>query len=297
MIKRTLLFVNPFHLSLSNKQMVASNREKNITRSVPIEDIGFIVLDNQQITITHALLRELSEANVALIVCNEKHHPVSMMMNLDSHQLQGEIFDLQLKASEPLKKNLWKQTIKAKISNQAALLRKLHRPFDPMLYMVGKVSSGDKGNVEARAARHYWQHVFNDNTFRRLRIGENPNSLLNYAYAILRAGVARALMGSGLLPTLGIHHHNRYNAYRLADDIMEPYRPFADEVVVETYAKFPDYEDLTPQIKSELLNLLTVDVNMGSVKRPLLIALSITSASLAKCFAGERRNIRFPVFE
>jgi CRISPR-associated protein Cas1 len=158
-----------------------------------------------------------------------------------------------------------------------------------------EVKSGDTTNREARAAKYYWQTLFDAEDFRRERAGENPNSLFNYAYAVLRAATAKALTGSGLLPTFGIHHHNRYNAFRLADDIMEPYRPVVDELVLEVWSKNPDYTDLSTAIKTDLLRLLTLDVQFKKKKRPLAVALSHTTASLAKCFSGEKRILKYPV--
>ena len=294
MLKRTLFFVNPYHLSIRNKQLVARDKEKKTEKTVPVEDIGYAVFDNQQISFTQSVTEHFARHNVAMIVCNEKHHPVGMMLNLDGNHLQGEVFDIQINASEPLKKNLWQKTIKVKIKNQGELLKKKGLNFEPMLYFAREVKSADRGNMEARAARHYWQTLFAGTGFRREREGGQPNSLFNYAYAVLRAATAKTLSGSGLLPTLGIHHHNRYNAYRLADDIMEPYRAIVDELVLDVYACNADYEDLTTEIKMDLLELLTLDVKFEKVKRPLGVALSMTTASLVRCFRGEERKISYP---
>jgi CRISPR-associated protein Cas1 len=294
MLKRTLYFVNPYHLSVRNSQLVARDKENLTEKTIPVEDIGYAVFDNQQISFTQSVTEYFAKYNVAMIVCNQKHHPVGMMLNLDGNHLQGEVFGIQINASEPLKKNLWQQTIKAKIKNQAMLLKKKGLNNEPMFYFTKEVKSGDSTNMEARAARYYWQTLFNGTTFRRERNGSQPNSLFNYAYAILRAATAKALSGSGLLPTLGIHHHNRYNAYCLADDIMEPYRAIVDELVLDVYSRFPDYEELTTEIKMELLQLLTLDVKFEKVKRPLGVALSYTTASLVRCFRGEVRKITYP---
>ncbi len=294
MLKRTLFFVSPCHLSISNNQLIVNNKETNVKKSVPVEDLGYVILDNKQITITQSVAECFSVNNTAMIFCNEKHHPVSMMFNLDSNHLQGELFDFQIKATEPLKKNLWQQTIKSKIRNQAQLLKKFGSPFEAMLQYAKDVKTGDKTNRESVAARFYWKNLFDTNTFRRQREGDTPNSMFNYAYAVLRAATAKALTGSGLLPTLGIHHRNRYNAFRLADDIMEPYRPIVDEIVLETYGMFPDYDELVPEIKAELLQLLTMDVKFKEKKRPLAVALSRTTASLAKCYNGKKRKLKYP---
>jgi CRISPR-associated protein Cas1 len=295
MLKRTLFFITPCHLSIRNHQLVVKNKETQTEKSVPVEDIGYVILDNLQITLTQSVPEYLAENNTALIFCNEKHHPTAMNFILDSHQLQGELFDLQIKASEPLKKQLWQQTIVAKIRNQGLLLKKLGKNDAAMVRFAGTVKSGDTTNREAIAAKYYWGSLFDTEPFRREREGENPNSLFNYTYAVLRAATAKALVGSGLLPTFGIHHRNRYNAYRLADDIMEPYRPIVDELILNVWRKYPNYEELTSEIKAELLQTLTCDVQFKKKKRPLAVALSHTTASLAQCFAGEKRIIKYPM--
>lgn len=295
MIKRTLFFLNPLHLSIKNAQLAVRDKNTDIEKIIPSEDIGYVVLDNKQLTYTHSVLQMFAENNVAVIVCDDKHMPKSMLINFDSNHLEGQFVDYQINASDPLKKNLWKQTIKQKIRNQAQLLYKLGKNGDPLIETAKNVKSGDSTNREGLAAKIYWQKLMEN--FNRSRYGIEPNSMLNYGYAILRSITAKAITGSGLLPVIGIHHHNKYNAYRLADDIMEPYRPYVDEIVLETYAKFPDYEDLTVEIKSEILKIITADVKFDKVKRPLSIGLSMTSASLANCFKGEQRKISYPAFE
>ena len=294
MLRRTLLFQSPAHLFVRNKQLVVNNKETEKQKTVPIEDVGWVIIDNNYITLSISVLYQFAKWNIALITCNEKHHPVSLMLNLDSNNLQGEMFEFQINATDNLKKNLWKQTIKAKIINQALLLKKLNKNYKALINMSKEVKTGDITYQESRAARFYWKELFSSIEFKRERFGGQPNSMLNYSYAVLRAATAKALMGSGLLPTFGIFHRNRYNAYRLADDIMEPYRPIIDENVIKTFAKFPDYEELTTEIKAELLQLLTLDVKFNKLMRPLAVALSYTTASLAKCFAGERRKIVYP---
>ncbi len=291
MLKRTLLFSNPYHLSAKNKQLVISDKGKNEKRTVPIEDIGYIVLEHPQITFTQSVIQLLAENNAAVIFCNNRYMPVSMLLHLDNNQTQSQIFREQIEASAALKNNLWRQTVKAKIENQAALLYLFDLPFKDLLNLAKTVKSGDKTNAEAAAARLYWRRLFGD-SFRRWREGPPPNAFLNYGYAILRAATARALTGSGLLPTLGIFHRNKYNAYCLADDIMEPYRPFVDRLVVEITALTRETE-LSGEIKQHLLTLLTEDVLFDKNKRPLMLGLSQTSASLARCFKGEIRKISY----
>lgn len=308
MIKKTLCFSNPAYLSLRNAQLVIQipDIEKNDTvtpefkkmneRTIPIEDIGVVVLDNRRITITTGAMEALLENNVAVITCDSRSMPVGLMLPLYGNTVQNERFRDQLDASLPLRKQLWQQTIKQKIANQEVILRHYTETETRcMRVWVEEVRSGDADNLEARAAAFYWKNLFPSiPDFVRGREGEPPNNLLNYGYAILRGVIARALVSSGLLPTLGIHHHNRYNAYCLADDIMEPYRPYVDELVIKTMHKFPDYSELTRELKAELLSIPVLDVTIDGKRSPLMIAASQTTASLYKCFSGELRRIIYP---
>ena len=303
MIKRTLYFGNPAYLSLKLKQLVVrlpqddgeEKSENEIKRTVPIEDLGVIILDHKQITITQALLAELMDNNCAVITCDSQRLPTGLFLPLAGNTVQNERFRLQIDASLPLKKQLWQQTIEAKIRNQAAMLSyttgEVHKN---MMKWSDSVKSGDTENMEARAAVYYWKTLFPDNPyFVRDHEGGGANALLNYGYAILRAIVARALVASGLLPTLGIHHHNRYNAYCLADDIMEPYRPYVDKVVFDILSEDDDL-DITTDIKIKLLNIPVVEVNIGGRRSPLMVAVSHTTSSLVKCFRGESRRLIYP---
>ena len=308
MIKRTLYFGNPAYLSLNNKQLVirlpevekADNvseiiKEKAV-RTIPIEDVGVVMLDHKQITVTQALLEALMNDNVAVISCNSSHMPIGLLLPLHSNTEPNERFRNQLYCSAPLRKQLWQQTIQAKIRNQAAILkRNTSQPVSNMLRWANDVKSGDSDNLEARAAVYYWKNVFTSiPTFIRGREELPPNNLLNYGYAILRAITARALVASGMLPILGIHHHGRENAYCLADDIMEPYRPYVDQIVIDIVNSGQNYDELTTDIKVKMLSIPTIDVKMGSMTRPLMIAVAQTTASLYKCFEGSARKIDYP---
>lgn len=296
MLKRTIFFSSPYYLSLKDCQLVAQSKDQLSQKTIPVEDIGFIVLDHPQISFSMKLVEQLNANNVALVFCDSKHMPSSMLLNLESHSLQSELFRAQISASEPLKKNLWKQTIEAKIRNQARLLEKLGKNSLPLKNLAKSVKSGDSDNREGFAARLYWTELFGRD-FIRDRYGFAPNPFLNYGYILLRSAVARALAGSGLLATLGIHHRNRYNAFCLADDVMEPYRPWVDEIAFDLHEKYPDTPVLEKEHKAELLQLMAADVNIGENKRPLMVALSQTTASLSRCFTGETRKIVYPVFE
>jgi CRISPR-associated protein Cas1 len=295
MLKRTLFFSTPINLSLRDRQLVFYLKEApDEKRTVPIEDIGFVVLEHPMINITLPLLNALSENNVAVIFCNDKQLPSSMLLNLDSNNTQQESFRAQVEASEPLKKGLWKQTVEAKIRNQAALLRKLGLDGDSLKPLYMNVKSGDTDNREGVAAKLYW-NILIGKDFVRQREGAPPNNLLNYGYTILRAAVARSLMGSGLLPAFGIFHRNRYNAFPLADDIMEPFRPFVDEIIYRLY--FGGETTLTKEVKSSLLGVLFVDTQFDRLTRPLDVGLSVTTASLVRCLTGKEKRISYPLLE
>lgn len=299
MIKRTLMFSNPAYLSHKNSQLVISFPEKEKDdRTVPIEDIGVIVLENQQITLSHGCIAALLQNNVAVVSCDASHMPTGLLLPLDGGYTQAERFRYQIEASVPLKKQLWQQTIQQKIYNQAGVLKRLGIPSDNMFRWSKSVRSGDPDNYEGRAAAYYWQNIFSEYLdFNRGRNGEPPNNLLNYGYAILRAIVARSLVSSGLLPTLGIFHRNKYNAYCLADDIMEPYRPFVDLIVYDIVAEELDYGELNTDLKMRLLTLPQIDVQFDDMTSPLLVGMSRTTASLARCFEGISRKINYPSLE
>ena len=342
MIKRTLYFGNPAYLSLNNAQLLVRLPEvekndllptefkKESVAVIPIEDIGIVVLDHKQITITQALMEALLENNVALITCNSSHHPTGLMLPLCVNTLQNERFRIQLDATEPLKKQLWQQTIIQKIKNQASLLANRRIENNYLIPLYKNVKSGDSDNCEALAAAYYWANIFKStnlercrnilnkfqdgmtehtshaefisasnlvsesNSFKRDRNGSSPNNYLNYGYAILRATMARSIVGAGLLPTLGIHHANKYNAYCLADDLMEPYRPFVDKIVCELIDEYGVCEELTKEIKTIFLKIPAIDIVMDNEKSPLMIATQRTSVSLVKCFAGEQRKLLLP---
>lgn len=309
MIKKTLYFGNPAYLSLRNEQLVIRLPEvekanlpeaikQESTRTIPIEDIGVMVLDNKQITITQGVLAALLNNTVTVITCDNKRMPTGMLLPLSGNTLHQERFRNQIEAAVPLRKQLWQQTVKAKIENQAFCLQKnTSKSFAPLHVLARSVRSDDADNNEAQAAAYYWKNIFpNLPDFTRDKEGTPPNNLLNYGYAILRAVIARALVGSGLLPVYGIHHHNRYNAYCLADDIMEPYRPFVDDLVVKTTNKKEILAELTTELKQEMLMIPVLDVLIGGKRSPLMIAAGQTTASLAKCYNGESRNIAYPSF-
>lgn len=295
MIKRTLFFGNPAYLSTKNEQLVvAFPKGEQPERTVPLEDVGMVVLEHQQITVTNGLLSKLTDLKVAIVSCNAQHMPEGILLPMHGHTEHTERIRFQLEASLPLKKNLWQQTVTAKINNQAGLLKEKGVAIQKLRHLAKNVNSGDTGNHEAQAAAYYWQHLFHIPDFNRTQVGIPPNNLLNYGYAILRAVIARALVSSGMLPQVGIWHRNKYNAFCLADDIMEPYRPFVDMVVCHIVETEDDYSELTVDLKKELLSIPALDVQIDGQKSPLMVAASRTTSSLFDCFAGTGRKIIYP---
>jgi CRISP-associated protein Cas1 len=294
MLKKSILIENKCSITTKNNQLVIKSEIREST--IPIEDIGFLVLDNPEIYLSIPAMNFLIENNTSIITCTKNHLPNGMFLNLNSHHIQQEIFRNQIEASLPLKKQLWQQTIQEKITNQGFLLQKITGKKNSLDFMASKVLSGDTTNMEGAAAAQYWKTFFDFSEqidFRRDRFGDYPNNFLNYGYAILRAATARALSGSGLLNTLGIHHKSKYNAFALADDIMEPFRPIVDEVVYNIMQNY-DEQELNTKIKSELLQILTRTVFFKDEKSTLMVALQKTASSLQQCFMGERKKIKFP---
>lgn len=296
MLKRTLYFGNPAHLRVETKQLkITLKTDPPEEKSIPIEDIGVLLIDHPQITLTSGAIAELMNHNVALISCNDKYMPHGLMLPFEGHHTQTQRIRAQIEASEPLRKNLWAQTIQAKILNQALLLDKLGHSHHPLHHFRKEVTSGDSRNHEAHAAVYYWQLLFkNMMDFIRNPDGPYPNNLLNYGYAILRSVTARAIVSAGLFPSLGLYHRNKYNAYCLADDLMEPYRPYIDELIIQLVKKYPAQKELNKDLKKELLTIPHLIVTIENEKSPLITATQRTATSLAQCYLGEKRKLTYP---
>lgn len=295
MIKRSLFFGNPVYLSTKDNQMMIRFPEKDKEEVVvPIEDIGVVILESSQITITTGLLTKLVENKTVVIHCDQQHLPISLIQPMSGHTLFTERLRYQLAATEPLKKNLWKQTIQAKIGNQAEHLRIANKDSRKLDYWLKEVKSGDGENHEAYAAAYYFQNIFDVKNFSRNQKGSHPNNYLNYGYAILRALTARAITASGMLPVYGIWHRNKYNPYCLADDIMEPYRPFVDLIVRDMLETLGVSDELSTVHKAALLKIPAMDVVIDGKRSPLMTAMSRTTNSLFECFRGSSRKILYP---
>ena len=297
MIKRTIYFGNPAYLSISNKQLCIKKTgdSENTQHTIPVEDIGVVVADHIQLTFTHSVITSLQENNAVIIWCGSNHIPVSMSLPIVGNDIYTERVRYQIEASEPLKKQLWKQTVAAKIQNQAYLLRHLGSKTMHLDKMIPRINSGDPENYEGQAAAIYWNYILKDYGVTRGRDMGSPNHLFNYGYAILRAVIARNLVGSGCLPVLGIHHTNKYNAYCLADDIMEPFRPIVDKMVMDYIRDKKDMsDDLTKEDKAYLLQIPAIDISIEGKMSPLMVGAQRTTASLVKCYQGTARKIIYP---
>ncbi|MCT3759267.1 type II CRISPR-associated endonuclease Cas1 [Elizabethkingia anophelis] len=294
MITRSIYIGNPAYLKLKDEQMyILCPETKELKGKVPVEDLGLLMLDHFQITISHQLIQKMMGNNVVVVSCDGHHLPHGMMLPLYGHTEHSDRVKDQLEASEPLKKQLWKQTVECKIENQKEVLKRLGNYYEPMTDYQNNVKSGDITNMEGIAAQHYWKYLIGTG-FLRERFGDSPNQFFNFGYSVLRSMVARAIVETGLLPVMGIFHKNKYNPYCLADDLMEPYRPFVDLLVMQWLKVNPEAEELTKEFKAYLLQIATKDVKIDGKTRPLLVALKMTSSSLYKCYTGEKRLIAYP---
>ena len=294
MLKKTLLVTQHGYISTSNQQLLFHNKDNGEIVTIALEDIGLIIIENHQITISAAIMSYCSMNGITVLFCDHKHMPASITLNLNGNNRQTKIINSQLEAKKPLKKQIWKKVIEHKITNQSLLLKKHNKKWKMVINYSKEVLSDDSTNREGVAAQKYWSQIMPTVRFRRDYEGSYPNNYLNYGYAILRAATARALTSSGLLPIVGIHHKNQYNPYCLADDIMEPYRPFIDEMVIGIIKNNPEEVELTRNIKAEICKSLTCDTEFSNYQRPMLMAIQETTASLANSFLENSNMIRYP---
>lgn len=295
MLKRTIYVSSPFYLHTTYQQLVLTDKtlEKTEASSIPIEDIGYLILDHRGITISQTALQRLLDNNTAVIYCDAKHYPAGLLLPFQGHHTHNQRIRAQLNASKAATKQMWRQTVRCKIKNQANLLEKQGGNILPLQQCYRSVKSGDSTYQEGLAAKYYWPALLGED-FIRDRYGSPPNNLLNYGYILLRSAMARALCGVGLLVVWGIQHHNKYSAFCLADDIMEPYRPFVDEIVLQLYDSIEADFILSKEIKMELLQILNTPVKIKGQFSPLSIALNKTASSLVQCFEGKRKKILYP---
>lgn len=283
------------HLAVRLGQLIIKENGTEIS-TIPCEDIGVLLVDHSGVTYTHSVFTELLQCGAAIVLCGGNHQPNGMLLPLESNTLQAERFAQQIEAKEPVKKKLWQQVIRAKIKHQAKIVGRDSDVYKSLMALREQVRSGDPDNIEAQASRKFWPVYIQDiiSEFHRNIDGRPPNNMLNYGYMVMRAAVARALCSAGLLPCLGIHHHNRYNAFCLADDIMEPFRGFVESKVKQICEVETAVDDLTQTIKAQLLEVLYQEVMIGETSGPLMVGLHRTAASLMRCFAGEQKEIDLP---
>jgi len=279
-------------LSVMHRQLVIERPARPVA-AVPCEDIGVLIVDHRAVTYTHSVFTTLIEFGAAVVLCGADHHPAGLLLPMAGNTVQTERYRSQVEASLPLRKQLWRALVSAKLRQQGDVLEEAIGSDAGLKAMASRVRSGDPTNLEAQGAQRYWPRLFGP-AFRRDRAGPPPNNLLNYGYAILRAAMARALVAAGLMPTLGIHHHNRYNAFCLADDAMEPYRPFVDRKVRALCTSGTTPDSLDRETKQTLLGLFNDTIEIAGRRTPLLLALHATAASFAQSFLEDRAEIALP---
>lgn len=300
MIKRTLeISRDPTYLSVRLGQLQLKQGER-LAATIPCEDLGVVVVDQPQTTYSHAALTTLLEQDAVVVLCGRNHLPCGMLLPLGDHTLIVPRLRAQMSATLPTKKRLWRDVVRAKILAQAGNLNRNSPAYRRLRAFASQVRSGDPDNREAQAARTYWSVWLEDcpnkdaaDGFRRDSDAAGINALLNYGYAIMRAAVARAIVSAGLHPTLGLHHHNRSNAFCLADDLLEPLRPLVDARVRELVSD--GVPELAQPVKAKLLETLTVEMRTGEFKGPLLVALHRYVSSLVAALEGQSRVLNIPV--
>ena len=283
----------PVFVRLRLGQMVIE-REGQPETTVPLEDVAIIVVSHPQAVFTNGVYSEFLKFGGAVVICDRNYNPAGLLLPLVGHTTQQERFEAQAAAPLPLKKRLWGQIVRAKVERQGAVLRDVCADDAGLGAMALRVRSGDAGNLEALAAQRYWPRLFSDPTFRRRRDGDGPNALLNYGYAVLRAAVARAICASGLHPSLGLHHCNRYDPFCLADDLMEPFRPIVDRVVVSIVRERGLGAPLDRESKTDILSVLSERFDADGERRSLFDWLSSPAASLARIYSGSHESLNLP---
>ena len=298
MVGRTILLSKPLKVALKDRQLcltIYEDGEANMVQT-PVEEVATVVIDHPQVVITTPAMVAMMQQNVNVVYCDDKHLPTGILKSTGNNHLINKRARMQLRASKPLQKSLWKYTVRCKIDNQGRLLSKYGRNREPLVRLGKKVRSGDPDNREGQAARYYWSHLFDDlQGFTRDRYGDYPNMMLNYGYSILRSAVARQLGAAGLINIVGIHHHNQYNAFCLADDIMEPYRPMVDELVFDSYLHGLGADGVIDlEVKKVLLSIENQKVKLLGKTTELGIALERTAYSLVDSYDKGEQRLTYP---
>lgn len=295
MLKKTVEFATPgTRLSVAHRQLVVERPDMG-KATLPIEDIGVVIVDDARASYTQAVFIELLAAGATVMVTGRDHLPAGLMLPLDAHHVQTERHRSQIAASEPVRKRIWQALVAAKIRQQGLILDHFTRDHAGLIPMAKRVKSGDPDNLEAQAAQKYWPRLFGKD-FRRDRGAEGINAALNYGYAVVRAAVARSVVAAGLIPSLGVFHKNRGNPFCLADDLFEPYRPYVDwrvkKLVLDLGGAQPDLDDRPT--RAALLSLFNETVVVDGRRWPLLLAIQTSAASLARALTGGERTLALP---
>lgn len=293
-MKRIIHLINPLTVRQELRQLLLIPNDSGEIKKIPIEDIDTLVLVHPQILISHQTLKVCAEEGVGVVFSGSDFHPISIALPFEGHSLHSKVLRLQVGLKEPLRKQAWQQTVTRKIKNQAGLLDGIKAPSAMLHNYAKKVRSNDADNLEARAAKYYWKHLLTEQAFKRDRFGDWPNPLLNYTYAVYRASLARAVVGTGLHPALGIHHRNQYNSFNLVDDLIEPFRPFADHAVLACMSEFGEIVELNTDIKRFLVGSLQANVSVRQQTSPVLQAMKISAQSYVKFISSEATELVFP---
>ena len=278
------------HLSAERGHMVVAENGAEVAR-VALDDIAAVIASAHGLTYSNSLLVALAERNAPLIVCARNFTPAAYLWSVTGNHRQAARMAAQVSSSLPMGKRLWKSVVQAKIAQQAGVLASLGRPTAALTALISKVRSGDPDNIEAQAARRYWPLAFGDD-FRRDRSQSGANAMLNYGYMVLRAAMSRAIMGAGLHPSMGIHHCNEVNPMRLADDLMEPFRPLTDRVVLHLLQAGEN--DVTPAVKKSLAAVAYADLATSRGTTPVMGAMVALATSLAQNYEGQRTDLDLP---
>jgi CRISPR-associated protein Cas1 len=292
MIKRIIDISESAYIHLKQKQLLI-DKEKVTVGQIPIEDIGVLILQHPAIVITQQVIIACQKNKVVIIFCDEKRLPYSSILPIaEGNKLHQKIFKEQLNVTEPTRKKLWQQIVIQKIEQQALTLKRLNKNSIQLERIATKVKSADSDNRESVAAVVYWKLLFG-NDFIRDTDKAGINALLNYGYSIIRGIIARSICASGLHPSLGLFHHNQYNALCLADDLMEPLRPWVDYLVYQMSQEDTTLE-INQQTKTILLNLVNEIVLFKGKKMPLMVSINYLMADLKRCYIKEQKKIEYP---
>ena len=281
------------HLSL-HKGFLKVSIKNSKEYEIPLYDIGGIISNSYSITYSSSLLVKLAELNISFIICGKNHSPQAFLWPVETHSLMAGKIDNQINTRKSFYEKLWQDIIQIKIYNQSVCLKSLNKEDNLLKSLIKKVIIGDRSNIEAQAAKIYWNTLFGDN-FIRDKNGDGINTLLNYGYTILRSGIARSIMGAGLHPAIGIFHKNKYNSMRLADDLMEPFRPIVDYFVYKIIEK--EQYDLTADVKNQLVNILYLDLDGPRGRSPVINRMQSLSYSYAYSLEILKKNLDLPILK